>query len=292
MNPHQLLTLILNHIEQNLKLKQDICSISQTFNLSTCHLQRIFKFAFDIPIISYIRLRKLSASIEYLLNTDMNIIDIAYEFGFEHEQTYIRAFKREYNITPGELRRNRDIVEIKPPLNLICFNELQNGFICEPQIVIVPQFYVVGKLYKVSKKESNIVAPQLAKNFFFHEKSFILNSLNPHIYIGLTRVPEFDTDFTYYLPSVQTNDLKNIPFGFKGDIFETSICAKFKYIGNHHYTQINSNLASKMYQSIFKFFEIQTEYQSYFNLHFERIDTKINDKTYCLMEWFAPLIKR
>jgi AraC family transcriptional regulator len=44
----------------------------------------------------------------------MNIVDIAIEYGFDYEQSYIRSFKREFGITPGSLRKNGQIVKTTP----------------------------------------------------------------------------------------------------------------------------------------------------------------------------------
>jgi AraC family transcriptional regulator len=52
-----------------------------------------------------------------LLYTDKNILDIALDYGFDYEQSYIRAFKREFGITPGGLRKNGQMVKITPPFN-------------------------------------------------------------------------------------------------------------------------------------------------------------------------------
>jgi len=68
-------------------------------------LQRLFRSAYNQPIGLYIRSFKLTASINDLLNTDSNILDIALGYGFNYEQSYIRAFKRKFGITPGKLRK-------------------------------------------------------------------------------------------------------------------------------------------------------------------------------------------
>lgn len=296
MEPHQILFRVLQYIEDNIHSKLSVLILSREFNISTAHLQRIFKFAFNTPIISYIRSRKISSSINYLLNTDMHIIDIAYEYGFEHEQSYIRAFKREHQIPPGEARKKHAILKITPPsvppISLSSTTKIDNGIVMDMEIVLVPEFFVVGKRHKVDVEKSVFLAPQLAKDFFYHDSKHIPNVINPNVYIGLTTVPENMTDWTYYLPSVQVKDIQNIPDDLDFYKFNSCMCAKFKYIGNHHYTEINRQMAGTMYDSIFNFFGNQNQYHPTINLHFERIDTNINDEEYCLMEWFAPLISR
>jgi AraC-like DNA-binding protein len=112
---NELLESVLIEIERNLKGYISDFVLADKFSLSKGHLCRLFRLAFGRPLGAYIRSRKLSASIEDLLNTDMNIIDIGSEYGFDYEQSYIRAFKREFGITPGGLRKNGQIVKITPP---------------------------------------------------------------------------------------------------------------------------------------------------------------------------------
>ena len=107
---------VLIEIEKNLKGYINDNALADKFSLSKGHLCRLFRFAFGQPIGTYIRSRKLSASIEDLLHTDMNIVEIALEYGFDYEQSYIRAFKREFGITPGSLRKSRRIVRKTPSL--------------------------------------------------------------------------------------------------------------------------------------------------------------------------------
>ena len=107
---------VLIEIERNLKGYISDNELADKFSLSFGHLRRLFKFTFGQPLGTYIRSRKLSSSIDDLLYTDKNIVDIALEYGFDYEQSYIRAFKREFGITPGGLRKSGKIERITPSL--------------------------------------------------------------------------------------------------------------------------------------------------------------------------------
>ena len=107
---NELLKNVLTDIEKGVKdgIKADI--IAKKHALSEVHLQRLFKSKFNQPLGFYIRTYKLAESIDDLLNTDLKILDIALGYGFEYEQSYIRAFKREFGITPGKLRKSENFV--------------------------------------------------------------------------------------------------------------------------------------------------------------------------------------
>jgi len=107
INPYNLLEDVLITIEKGLKQKINANLIASEFGLSARHLQRLFKFAFNRSLGLYIRSRKLAASANDLLNTNLNVLDIAMEYNFKYESSYIRSFQREYGITPGDLRKIR-----------------------------------------------------------------------------------------------------------------------------------------------------------------------------------------
>jgi len=106
---------VLIEIEDNLKGYISDYTLADKFSLSKGYLRNLFRFAFGQPLSTYIRSRKLSASIEDLLNTDKNVLDIGFDYGFDYEQSYIRAFKREFGITPGGLRKGGRIENVTPP---------------------------------------------------------------------------------------------------------------------------------------------------------------------------------
>jgi AraC family transcriptional regulator len=63
--------------------------------------------------MEYVGGRKLAHSLNTLLNTDLHILDIAYNYGFEHELSYIQAFSKEFSCTPEEARKTKKILPIR-----------------------------------------------------------------------------------------------------------------------------------------------------------------------------------
>jgi len=115
---NDLLKNVLADIEEGIRNGINADIIAKKYTLSSIHLQRLFKFAFNRPLGAYIRSRKLTASLESLLNTNSNLINIALDYGFEYEQSFLRSFKREFGVTPGIIRKTGRIVKVTPPLNL------------------------------------------------------------------------------------------------------------------------------------------------------------------------------
>lgn len=294
LKPYELLENVLTEIENRINDGINVDDLADQFNLSAGHLQRLFKFAFKQPIAGYIRSRRLAVSLEKLLNKDANILDIALDYGFNYEQSYIRAFKSEYGITPGEMRKSGRIVKVKPPFNLFDENKISDGVFFGPDIVMVPQFYIAGKSNVIPFDEAVTLAPEMAKQFWQNDRLQIKNAVNPNVYIGLTYNVNCEAEYSEYISSIQVKSLNNIPQGYSKYTFESSLCARFRYIGKHHYYDLNAQMAGAMYNAISRFaYDEQSKYALLNNkVHFEKIDTDLYDGTYCQMEWFSPVYEK
>jgi len=149
---------VLDEIENNLKDGINADVLAEEFSLSAIHLMRLFKQTYKKPIGTYIRSRKLSSSIGDLLYSGLNVLDIALEYGFNYEQTYILSFRREFGFTPGDLRRNRQLVKTTPPLQpfvkkLIYKNDFLVGN-------IINEKYIDGAYFDMIINNFNIITPE------------------------------------------------------------------------------------------------------------------------------------
>ena len=129
LRQYNLLDNVLIDIEKGVKEGIYLNNLAEKYDLSEGHLRRLFRFAFKQTLGSYIRSRKLSASLDDLQKKDFNILDVALEYGFEYEQSYRRAFKNEFGITPGEYRKAGHVVKTKPPLHHFDEDKFTNGLL-------------------------------------------------------------------------------------------------------------------------------------------------------------------
>jgi AraC family transcriptional regulator len=291
LKPYDLLEGVLNEIENELKQNVNENALAGKFSLSSVHLRRLFRFAFGQPIGTYIRSRKLTASINDLLNTNNNIVDIVLDYGFEYEQSYIRTFKREFGITPGELRKSGQIVKITPPLQLFDTNKFEDGLFFGPDIVMVPQFHVIGKRHKMPFHKMPTKDMPIIKQFF-SERQKIPNMADPDTFINICSAAAADEDYFYFMPSVQVKTLEHIPKGFDHYTFPTTLCANFRFI-NFFLDETNAHTADRMFQAIDDFNGDKD--QKYFvdrNINIDKFN--FPDKNWnCLQwEWFAPVKER
>ncbi|KOY16187.1 helix-turn-helix domain-containing protein [Paenibacillus xylanivorans] len=290
MEPYKLLIELLSQIEKNVSGPSET-EYWAKLPISIVHLRRLFRFTFGIPLQSYIRSRKLANSVEKLMLTEKRILDISMDCGYEHEQTYIRAFKREYGLTPGECRHSGKNIHITPPLHLFPKNNICGNLVYGPDMIMVPSFHLIGRMYQIEMAESVTKAPEAAKQFWWNKRHKVPNTVEPNIYYGLTRIIHPSLSWTNYLPALRVNSLNDIPDGFTGDTVPTSLCVGFRYIGNHHYEEIDVLRAEALYHAIDR---LAAEHKGRYELmdsgfFFEKIDTDAYDGQFCQMEWFAPI---
>jgi AraC family transcriptional regulator len=291
MKPYILLENILFDIEEGIKNNITADVLSERYEISEVHLRRLFNFAFNRTISGYIRSRVLSESLNDLLHSEKNVLDIALDYGFGYEQSYSRSFKREFGISPNNVRKCGHIVKIQPPLHLFDENKIDDNAFFGPEFVIVPQFHIIGKPNIIPFEISLKTAPNAGKLFWTNERRHIKKVINPDVYIGYTHKINHEKKYSEYLPSVQVRNLSDIPHGLSGTTFNTSMCARFRYIGQHHYYDLNREIANKMYSAIRKYVNDETSKYSLSmdKVYFERIDIRKYDGNYCQMEWFTPV---
>jgi AraC family transcriptional regulator len=292
-NTQDLLENVLAAIENDLKDEVNPELIAAQFDISSRHLQRLFKLTFNQSLGLYIRSRKLAASIDDLLNTTMNILDIALDYGFEYEQSYIRSFRREYGITPGDLRKTGKILKITPPLNLFNAHKNTNGILFGPEIVVIPKFHVIGKIHQLYLRDASLTQPEIYNNFFNYESKKIKNIMNPHFKIHISRTAGQDVDYCYIMPAYQVKTLDYIPDGFDHFTFNTSLCARFRFIHKKK-KKIRQVTSKKKFKSINDF--MYKKKKKYFlerkKITIDRSDQTYSEEGYNLWEWFTPVIKK
>lgn len=96
-----LLIWLEGHLDQPLSLD----NVAAKAGYSKWHLQRMFKDVTGHAIGAYIRARRLSKSAVALRLTARPILDIALQYRFDSQQTFTRAFKKQFSQTPALYHR-------------------------------------------------------------------------------------------------------------------------------------------------------------------------------------------
>ncbi|GIN57315.1 helix-turn-helix transcriptional regulator [Lederbergia ruris] len=95
----------IEFIEKNLQEELSLERIAQYAGFSKYHYHRIFQKEIGVTVSEYIRYRRIANSANMLLNSDRRIIDIAFYYRFETQESFTRSFKKYYELPPGQYRK-------------------------------------------------------------------------------------------------------------------------------------------------------------------------------------------
>lgn len=87
------------------------CSVrelAREVNLSSDHLQRLFKQEIGVPISDYQAEQRLQKAAQLLTSSDMSIKEIAFAVGYEHHSSFTRAFENRFSRSPKVYRQCAD----------------------------------------------------------------------------------------------------------------------------------------------------------------------------------------
>ena len=132
-----LLVWLESHLDQPLSLD----NVAAKAGYSKWHLQRMFKEVTGHAIGAYIRARRLSKAAVALRLTSRPILDIALQYRFDSQQTFTRAFKKQFNQTPAWYRRASEwhAYGLRPPIRLDDMTLPQAHYVTLPETVLVGQ---------------------------------------------------------------------------------------------------------------------------------------------------------
>ena len=154
----EIVAACVNYIEDNIYTKITLDDIAGQAGISKYHLHRMFKSLTGESFVDYVHSRKLSASINELIHTNMRIIDIALEYGFDYEQSYIRAFRKKFGHTPLKVRVENLSFIITEKLNVHDILSVNNSIIYKPFFVYKPKMYLIGQQHKIVSKSGDRTA--------------------------------------------------------------------------------------------------------------------------------------
>lgn len=95
---------VIDYIEKNLEKEINLDNISKNIGYSKFYLNRIFTEQTGITIYKYLQKRRLTIAAEKLVKTDKPITQIAYEAGYDSQQSFSLAFKQIYLYPPKTYR--------------------------------------------------------------------------------------------------------------------------------------------------------------------------------------------
>ncbi|MEE9327954.1 MAG: AraC family transcriptional regulator [Cocleimonas sp.] len=229
----------IDYIEAHLDSELSLVKIAQHAGISQWHFQRIFKALSNETLKTYIRSRRLSNALEQLLSTDNKIIDIALTAGFESQQSFTRAFKNTFDMTPNQARKigNKNIFQKKIEFNSEYLQHINNNVSLVPEIYTQPKIQCVGlrtQFYSVDSEKNNLADKLPALWDEFIPRMSEIENRNPDIAYGVIQQTKDKTDLLEYYAVCEVNEVDRsaLPQGMEVIEIAESSYAKFTHKGN------------------------------------------------------------
>lgn len=110
----------VDYAEKNIKEKLTIEELAKVSYLSMYYFQKLFNRLVGKTVNEYIKARRVANAKHLLKSTDRRIADIALEYGFNSHESFTKAFKEIYGVTPEVYRKNDLLLTdfLKPDLSI------------------------------------------------------------------------------------------------------------------------------------------------------------------------------
>ena len=98
---------MVSYIQQNFTGKILLKEFGEQFHLSEKYISRYFKEHFHITISQYVTYLRLKHAKQLLQDTDIPVTEIAMQSGYQNISYFIRSFKKTYEMSPLQYRKNK-----------------------------------------------------------------------------------------------------------------------------------------------------------------------------------------
>ncbi len=225
------LELIEAHLDEDL----DAGDVARAAGISQWHFQRIFKALTNDTLKAYIRARRFATALASLAAGNTRILEIALAAGFETHESFTRAFKTAFGVTPETYRRGETRFPIVPRLRIDAeyLAHLQQRVTLEPEIYEQRELSLVGMrtcFYGVDSERNNLASKLPALWSEFVPRLHTLDFVRGVVY-GVVQQTSAQSDELEYLACVELSPSVPIPEGLVHWPIPASRRARFTHRG-------------------------------------------------------------
>jgi len=217
-------------IEAHLAEPFALAEVAAAAGVSPWHYARMFQALTGETVMGYARKRRLSEAAHKLANGGSSrLIDLALESGFESQAGFTRAFKRQFGITPGEVRRieRRWLPRIRAPLDRAALSHLTDAITLEPAIIERGDISFVGLREEVRARQKSD-GPGLWQRFW-PQASRISYRCKGGPALGVVEVVDRETGTFAYTAAVEVERIDAVPDGLVAKTLEGGRFAVFTH---------------------------------------------------------------
>ncbi len=228
----------IDYIETRLDYDIEIGDVAWEAGFSQWHFQRVFKALTNETVKTYIRSRRLANSLDKLLRTDERILDIAICAGFETQESFTRAFKKAYQMTPNEYRKlgSRSLFLKKVKFDAEYLQHINKNVSLEAELVIQPEMTIVGLQtpFYGSESDKNNIGDKLPGLWddFVDRADEVMNAVDGDFYGVVSQVSDDDAELLLYHAGVEVSDEAPLPIDMCKVVLPESRYARFVHRGD------------------------------------------------------------
>jgi len=256
MTNKEVILKAINYIESKLKSEIDVFEVSKEVCYSLYHFTRLFQSITGFSPKSYIQKRRLSEAIYELRDSDKKIADIAYDYQFGSPESFTRAFRRQFNIKPTEIRKAHSIATL-PLLKAITPEYIYQSdkLRCEPpELMELSERLLVGISFFIEEdSEINDLSKEWGR--FLNEVNTVKNIIKPDRYYQVQYWSDNqDINGLYFFIGVEVSAVEDL-----NPLFVLKTISAGKYL-----RFIHKGLANKVgytYKYIYNQFLPDTDYK-------------------------------
>ena len=226
----------VDYIETRLDEDVELANVAKIAGISQWHFQRIFKALTGETLKTYVRSRRLAASLGRLLETDLRVLDIAVLAGFESQEAFARAFKKAFGLTPQKYRalRDKSLFLKKPRFDREYLMQINRNQSLAPEIYEQKRLLLVGlrTLFYSVDSEKNNLGEQLPPLWgtFLARLTEIPNTVPGNCY-GVVRQEREGSERLEYHAAIEVTEVARLPENMVSLEVPAGTYARFEHRG-------------------------------------------------------------
>ncbi len=103
--PRMRLQRVMDYVQNNIGVDLSLSELSAIAEISGSYLKVLFKRSTGVPVHQYVMRTRVEQALVLVMRTNVPLRDIAAQCGFADQSHLTRSFRRQYGITPAQLRR-------------------------------------------------------------------------------------------------------------------------------------------------------------------------------------------
>ncbi|MEO8899899.1 MAG: helix-turn-helix domain-containing protein [Polyangiaceae bacterium] len=226
----------VDFIETRLDEDIQLPRVARVAGISQWHFQRIFKALTGETLKTYVRSRRLANSLDRLLTTQLRVLDIALMAGFESQESFARAFKKAFGLTPQEYRRlgDKSLFLRKVQFDADYLRHINQNVSLTPELYVQPRMTLVGMrtlFFSVDSEKNNIAEQLLPLWQEFVPRLGEIAHRAMGVCYGVVRQEQADSERLEYHAAIEVTEASSPPAGMVALEIPEARYAKFAHRG-------------------------------------------------------------